>query len=202
MNGPMRVHINNYNGSVSNAKSHYAAYSELREQQGAPVQRYSRKGVPEGFHHADATNGVGKPIAHTHQHLAASIRDTAPKHVYDKSAAIPASHGTLCHHNPPRVDYRQLPPFKPHDQGATYASSDYGYQYRGRGATFDYADRAVPAPTDGKPLALPPSRYHAPCRTTPGHALPPAGRKTSVYESSLRAASLYPATYPAPSDVR
>jgi len=198
------VPINNYNGSVSNAKSHFDSYAAMRGKQGNPVRHFSKKGVPEGFHHEclTSTNGVGKPIAHTHKHLAASIRDAAPKHVYDKSAAVPASHGTLCQHNPPRVDYRQMPQFKPVDKGNPYGSSDYGYQFRGQRATFNYADQRVPAPASNRAITLLPSQHHAPCRSTPGHSLPPAGRKTSVYERSVRSATVHAGTYPNPSDVR
>ena len=89
-NGPIRVPIQNDNGSLSTPKSHFDAYVSMREKQGNPVAHFSNHGVPEGFHHEcrSATNGVGKPIAATHKHLAGSIRDTAPKHVYDKSSMV------------------------------------------------------------------------------------------------------------------
>jgi len=204
MSSTIRVPFENKNGSVSHAKSHYAAYEKLRADQGAPVQFYTRRGVPEGFHHEcrTATNGMGLPLAITHKQLAGSIRDTAPKHVFDPSAVIPTT-PALFHHNPKPVDHRALPVFKPSAAKSGYSgASDYGYTYTGRGASFTYG-ASVPMPREpGVPVALPPQKHFAASRTRPVQELAAAGKQTGVFNRNMRGATMHNTTYPQQEDFR
>ena len=200
--GPIRAPFENKNGSLSDAKSHYAAYVKVRADSGNPVKSFSRRGVPEGFHHEcyeARASGVGPALAQTHKHLACSIRDGRTKHVFDASKALPAT-PALWHHVPPAVDHRGLPHFAPSAaRGNTYRGSDYGYEYCGHGSSFSYGS-SVPMPSARAPVALPPQHHHAASRTRPVDALPTAGLKTPVYERAIHGATLHSSTYPRPAE--
>jgi hypothetical protein len=159
------------------------------------VTHFNKFGVPQGFHHeaSTSTNGVGRPIAETHKHLAGSIRDAAPKHVFDPATQIPQT-PNLFHHVPPEVDHRSLPHFTPtRVRGADWAASAYSVHYVGKNAS------GTGARGDHLPLALTlaPDRHFKTSR-----ALPPAGKKTGVYERAARACIVHETTYPNSSDSR
>jgi len=198
----INVPFENKNGSVSHSKSHYAAYEKMRADTGAPVQYYTRRGVPEGFHHECHTsfNGVGLPLAITHKRLAGSIRDSTPKHVFDPSSAIPTT-PALFHHNPKPVDYRALPTYRPSAAKSGYSgASDYGYSYTGRGASFSYG-QSVPMPSGREPISLPPQKHFAASRTRPAQELPAAGKQSGVFSRDVRGCVMHATTYPQANDM-
>jgi hypothetical protein len=160
-NAPIRVPFVNYNGALSSPQSHYDAYIKAREQSGLPVTQFSRRGVPNGFHHQDHTqpNGVGKPLAISHRHLAGAIRDVGTKNF--NSPSLPEN-PVLFHHPPAAIDYRNLPSFRPDVTHAKdWAASDLTFFYKGKGASFrphshstlkDFSPKKV---VRGKPESLP-----------------------------------------------
>lgn len=211
--------IPNSNGSLSDASSHFAAYTLTRAEQGNPVKYFGKNGMPEGFHHErhasvahnfsgrsglppnTVRNGVGLPIAASHKFMAGCVRDDVPKHVFDESIQVP-SRPVMFHSPPPAVDYRALAHFAPSAvKNSDWKVSALGVHYvatQGRKATSIGSRSPEARPTQTRAESS--SRGIASGFTVPVESLPAAGRKTKAFVRPVRACTLHDSTYPKPED--